>query len=107
MVYFKQHFESCNREWVNFGAYTDFDIQPEGDILCVVRSIIYKGEDEHLARDVYREYVEMDETTIIEKEEYDELINSWNKVSKLYSKADNIMQEILNKCRTSAKSTFV
>lgn len=107
MVYFKQHFEDCNKEWVNFGSYSDSDGKSKGDIKCVVRTVIRKGKVEPLRSCLYNEFVDLDKITIIEKHEYLVLLDLWVKASKLQLQANDIMWDILGKCKASAKTNFV
>ena len=56
-IYFKQHWESCDKEWTIYGCYSETDIQREGDVLCEAHSIIRDNNRKDLGRIEYDSHI--------------------------------------------------
>lgn len=95
MKYFKQHFESCDREWTIYGCYSDHDIQREGDVLCNVIEVQREDNKVHVEHNAYQEYIEPDEVTFITKEEYRAVVNKLHEADDYYSKADDVLKTLI------------
>lgn len=95
MKYFKQHYESCNREWTTYGKFEESDITPNGDCLCVVDDVEIDTDCDHLKHTIYQDYCEIDETELITEEEYIAVCNKLREVDKLCDKADEILKTLI------------
>lgn len=92
MKYFKQHFESGNREWTIYGSYSDHDIQREGDVVCEVQR---DGDKDHYEHSVLKEYIEPDEVTFITKKEYVAVVNKLQEADDYHSMADDVLETLI------------
>lgn len=95
MKYFKQQFESCNSEWTIYGCYSDHDIQRESDVLCEVHEVQREENKEHIGHNVFKEYIEPDEVTLITEEEYQAVINKLREADGYYDKADEVLKTLI------------
>lgn len=95
MKYFKQHFESCNREWTIYGQFEDSDITPNGDFFCVVDDVEIDPGCDHIKHTIYENYCEPDKIELITEEEYTAVCNKLREVDKLYDKADEILKTLI------------
>lgn len=93
--FFKQHFESCNREWTIYGSYDESDITPNGDILCVVDDVENDSDNEHIQHTIYQNYCEPDEITHISEDEYNAVINKLREADGYYDKADEVLKSLI------------
>lgn len=95
MIYFKQHFESGNSEWSIYGCYSDYDIQPEGDVVCEVHEVQREDEKDHFEHNVIKEYIEPDEVTFITKKEYLAVINKLQEADDYHKMADEVLETLI------------
>lgn len=95
MKYFKQHFESGNREWTIYGCYSDHDIQREGDVVCEVHEVQRDGDKDHYEHSVLKEYIEPDEVTFITKKEYVAVVNKLQEADDYHSMADDVLETLI------------
>lgn len=95
MKYFKQHFESCDREWTIYGKFEDSDITPNGDFPCVVDNIEIDTECDHIKHTTYPDYCEPDDIELITEEEYIEVGKKLCEVGKMYDQADAILKTLI------------
>lgn len=94
MKYFKKHYESCDREWTEFGCYEESDITPEGDFCVSVYSV--ECNDGKCSYDCYDNYFELDDIQEITKEESLEVIKQLHKVDEIQEQINTIIKAILN-----------
>lgn len=95
MKFFKQHFESCNREWTTYGKFEDSDITPNGDFPCMVDCVEIDTDCGHIKRTIYPDYCERSDIELISEEEYIAVGNKLREVDKLYEQADAILTTLI------------
>ena len=95
MIYFKQHYESCNSEFTMYGCYSDNDIQPEGDVVCEVHIVQGDSDKDHIEHDVCKQYIEPDEVSFITEKEYLAVINKLQQAEDYYNMADKVLETLI------------
>lgn len=91
MKFFKQHFESGDKSWTNYGFYNEKEITEQGDVRCICFQITdegYEGVDE---------YVEPDEVTEISEEEMQRVISILQKVDEHEAKIRELVRPLNKK----------